>query len=128
MAHYAILDRNNIVTEVTVGRDETDIVLDPNGNPYNWEEYYCGKRTSYWTFGGEHKNGGTPFRKNYAGIGFKYDEVKDAFIPPQPYGSWILNETTCLWEPPIARPEEEGIWIWIEELQKWFNKQTEIIL
>ena len=128
MAHYAILDENNIVKHVIVGKDENEIVLDDNGNPYDWEQYYGGKRTSYWTYGGEHKNGGTPFRKNYAGIGFKYDEDKDAFIPPQPYGSWILNEETCLWEPPIQRPEEDGIWIWIEEMQKWFNKETEILL
>lgn len=118
MAHYAILDENNIVKQVIVGKNEDEIVLDDNENPYDWEIYYGGKRTSYNTYGGVHLNGGTPFRKNYAGIGFKYDSVKDAFIPPQPFASWTLNEETCLWEAPIQRPEE-GIWIWNEEILNW---------
>ena len=122
MAHYAKLDENNIVTYVFVGKNEDDIVLDGDGNPIDWEQYYGAKRTSYWTYGGTHLNGGTPFRKNYAGVGFKYDEQKDAFIPPQPFGSWTLNEETCLWEPPIPRPTEEGVWIWIEDMNKWYNK------
>lgn len=125
MAHYAILDENNIVKQVFVGKDEDEIVLDPNGVPYNWEHYYGAKRTSYWTFGGVHQNGGTPFRKNYAGIGFKYDEIKDAFIPPQPFPSWKLNEETCLWEPPITKPiQQDGdIWTWVEEIQNWINRK-----
>jgi hypothetical protein len=122
MAHYAKLDENNIVTYVFVGKNEDDIVLDGDGNPIDWEQYYGAKRTSYWTYGGMHLNGGTPFRKNYAGVGFKYDEQKDAFIPPQPFGSWTLNEENCLWEPPIPRPTEEGVWIWIEDMNKWYNK------
>jgi len=122
MAHYAKLDENNIVTYVFVGKNEDDIVLDGDGNPIDWEQYYGAKRTSYWTYGGTHLNGGTPFRKNYAGVGFKYDEQKDAFIPPQPFGSWTLNEENCLWEPPIPRPTEEGVWIWIEDMNKWYNK------
>jgi hypothetical protein len=97
MAHYAFLDENNIVTEVIVGKDEGEDGID-------WENYYgqfrkqvC-KRTSYNTQAGVHQLGGTPFRKNYAGIGYIYDAVRDAFIPPQPEGNYILNEETCLWE------------------------------
>jgi hypothetical protein len=97
MAHYAFLDENNIVTEVIVGKDEGEDGID-------WENYYgqfrkqvC-KRTSYNTQGGVHQLGGTPFRKNYAGIGYTYDAVRDAFIPPQLEGNYILNEETCLWE------------------------------
>ena len=118
MAHYAFLDSNNIVVEVIVGKDETD-------TSENWEDHYsqirnltC-KRTSYNTHGGEHLNGGTPFRKNYAGIGYKYDSVKDAFIPPKPFDSWILNETTCLWESPVEYPIDGNCYIWDEEGQQW---------
>ena len=99
MAHYAFLDENNIVTEVIVGKDESD-------TEYDWEEWYgnfrgqpC-KRTSYNTRAGTHLNGGTPFRKNYAGIGYRYDPVRDAFIPPRPSYDHILNDETCLWELP----------------------------
>ena len=100
MAHYAFLDDNNIVTEVITGKDESDTIQD-------WEIYYgnirnqvC-KRTSYNTLGNQHTNGGTPFRGNYAGIGYTYDEVNDVFIPPQPVIEGItfeLNQTTWLWE------------------------------
>lgn len=76
------------------------------------------KRTSYNTSGGVHLNGGTPFRKNYAGKGYLYDPVRDAFYTPQPYPSWTLNETSCVWEPPTPAPEGEG-WIWDEETQTW---------
>jgi hypothetical protein len=108
----------NIVTEVIVGKDETD-------GPTNWEIHYgnfreqvC-KRTSYNTRGGVHTNGGTPFRKNYAGIGYTYDESRDAFIPPKPFDSWILNETTCLWEAPVAMPGDGQMYTWNEELGTW---------
>ena len=118
MAHYAFLNMQNIVTEVIVGKDETD-------GPTNWEIHYgnfreqvC-KRTSYNTIGGVHKNGGVPFRKNYAGIGYSYDETRDAFIPPKPFDSWILNETTCLWEAPVAYPEDGQMYTWNEELGTW---------
>jgi hypothetical protein len=91
MAHYAFLDENNIVTEVITGKEESN---------FNWEQQYgsfrgqlC-KRTSYNTIGGVHQLGGTPFRKNYAGIGYTYDQARDAFIPPKPFNSWILNEDT----------------------------------
>lgn len=97
MAHYAFLDEDNIVTQVITGRDEGEMGID-------WEEYYGNLhgqiclRTSYNTKGGEHLLSGTPYRKNYAGIGFTYDAARDAFIPPKPDGDYILNEQTCLWE------------------------------
>ena len=104
MAHYAFLDQNNIVTEVIVGKDEGE-------EGVNWEAHYgafrgqpC-KRTSYNTYGGVHSNGGTPFRKNYAGIGYTYDAGRDAFIPPKPYNSWVLVEETCQWKAPVDYPE-----------------------
>jgi len=116
MAHYAFLDENYIVTEVIVGRDESN---------FDWERHYgdirgqlC-KRTSYNTRGGLHINGGQPFRKNYAGIGFIYDPTRDAFYSPQPYPSWTLNETSCLWEPPVPRPNDENNYIWNEGNLSW---------
>lgn len=117
MAHYAFLDENNIVTEVIVGKNENEDGID-------WEVYYgefrgqpC-KRTSYNTFGGVHVLGGTPFRKNYAGVGYFYDTEKDAFIEPKPYDSWTLNTTTCLWEAPTPMPEG-GIYVWDEATLSW---------
>jgi hypothetical protein len=110
MAHYAFLDENNIVTHVIVGKDE-------NEDNINWEEFYGAKRTSYNTMNGIHLLGGEPFRKNYAGIGFTYDESRDAFIPPQPYPSWILNEDTCNWESPIP-PNDDSLF-WNEETLNW---------
>jgi hypothetical protein len=96
MAHYAFLDSNNIVTEVIVGKDEGEDGID-------WEQHYgefrgqtC-KRTSYNTMGGVHNNGGTPFRKNYAGLGYTYDATRDAFIPPQPHPDYLFNEDACTW-------------------------------
>lgn len=101
MAHYAFLDENNIVTEVIVGRDEDEIV----DGITDWEAYYAEvrgqvcKRTSYNTINGIHKNNGVPYRKNYAGIGYIYDPIRDAFYTPKPEeGNWILNEDTCQWE------------------------------
>ena len=118
MAHYSFLNMQNIVTEVIVGKDETD-------GPINWEIHYgnfreqvC-KRTSYNTKGGVHSDGGTPYRKNYAGIGYTYDETRDAFIPPQPYDSWVLNETSCLWEAPTAYPDDDHMYTWNEDLGTW---------
>jgi hypothetical protein len=101
MAHYAFLDENNVVIEVIVGKNEGEDGVD-------WEAHYgafrgqtC-KRTSYNTHGGIHSGGGIPFRKNYAGIGYTYDAERDAFIPPRPYASWVLDEQTCLWNAPVA--------------------------
>jgi len=115
MAHYAFLDENNIVTEVITGIDETELIegLDPETWYGNFRGQVC-KRTSRHTFGGVHSNGGTPFRKNYAAIGTTYDSVRDAFIPPKLFPSWVLNEDTCLWEIPIPKPDS-GMWIWTGE-------------
>jgi len=121
MAHYAFLDKNNIVTEVIVGCDEDNLVEGVT----SWEEHYSNfrgqrcLRTSYNTRGNQHLNGGTPFRYNYAGIGFSYDEDLDAFIGPRPYESWVLDEATCLWVAPVDRPEGNGVYIWDEESGSW---------
>ena len=81
--------------------------------------YPVWKQTSYNTVGGVHNNGGTPFRKNHAGIGYTYDETKDAFIPPKPFNSWILNESTCNWEAPIAYPTDGKLYSWDESTKNW---------
>jgi hypothetical protein len=121
MAHYAFLDENNIVTEVIVGKDEGEV---------DWEQHYgafrsqsC-KRTSYNTSGGVHRLGGTPFRKNYAGIGYTYDSERDAFIPPTPYASWLLNEDSCLWNAPVPYPDDGNLYTWDEETLSWVNNDS----
>tara|TARA_B100000085_G_C18433069_1_gene467605 strand:- start:425 stop:796 length:372 start_codon:yes stop_codon:yes gene_type:complete len=118
MAHYAILNMSNVVTKVITGRDEGD-------TDTNWELFYqdmfkqvC-KRTSYNTKSGKHLLGGTPFRKNYAAVGYTYDQQRDAFIPPKPYDSWALNEDTCNWEAPIQRPNNDKINLWNENDKTW---------
>jgi hypothetical protein len=115
MAHYAVLDENNIVIEVFVGKDENELAEGIS----SWESYYGAKRTSYNTIGGVHTSGGIPFRKNYAGIGYTYDPTRDAFIPPKPFESWLLNEDSCIWEAPISYPSDENKYIWDEETQNW---------
>ena len=117
MAHYAFLDENNIVTEVIVGKEEGEEGID-------WEQHYgsfrgqvC-KRTSYNTHGNQHPNN-QPFRKNYAGVGFSYDEQRDAFIPPKPFLSWSLDENTCLWNSPIPRPMDDKLYVWDEPTLTW---------
>ena len=108
MAHFAQIDKDNIVTQVIVAHD------------IEWCEQNLGGRwiqTSYNTYGGVHKLGGIPLCYNYAGIGFSYDEERNAFIPPKPFPSWILNEDTCLWEAPIQCPGPE--WAWDEEMKGW---------
>jgi hypothetical protein len=110
MAHYAFLNDNNIVTEVIVGIDETELI--EGLHPEEWYGNFRGKvckRTSY--------NGN--IRKNYAGIGFTYDEDKDAFIPPKPFDSWLLDEDTCLWNAPVPMPEDGKFYTWNEEELKW---------
>jgi hypothetical protein len=125
MAHYAFLDSNNIVTNVIVGHDESN-------TQHNWETYYgniigqtC-KRTSYNTSAGIHLNEGTPFRKNYAGIGYKYHPSHDGFSPPKFYASWTLNTTTLLWYCPVDYPtnveDSDGnpiFYSWNEANQEW---------
>ena len=115
MAHFAELDENNIVLQVIVGVDE----------PHDGEAIYAQttgtvwKKTSYNTFAGEHRLGGTPFRKNYAGIGYTYDPDRDAFIAPQPYPSWTLDEQTCQWNPPIQYPSDDKRYEWDEQTTSW---------
>lgn len=111
MAHYAFLDENNIVTQVIVGKDEGEDGIDWEVKYGEFKGQVC-KRTSYNTYGGVHYLEGAPsntqykaFRKNYAGIGYYYDEQRDAFISPKTNESWVLNETSCLWEPPIPKPD-----------------------
>lgn len=116
MAHYAELDRNNMVIRVIPGVDES--VADGE-SIYFAETGKVWRRTSYGTYGGTHREGGTPFRKNYAGIGFTYDETRDAFIPPTPFSSWVLDEETCLWKAPIAMPTDGYKYAWDESNQAW---------
>lgn len=120
MAHYAFLDENNVVIEVIPGKDEGE-------NGIDWEQHYgevrnkvC-KRTSFNTIGGIHSGGGIAFRKNYAGIGFTYDINRDAFIPPKPYASWVLDEQSCLWNAPIEMPNDGKNYIWDESSQNWIE-------
>ena len=118
MAHYTFLDTNNIVTEVIVGKDEGEDNTDWEVHYGNFRNQVC-KRTSYNTQGGIHSSGGIPYRKNYAGIGYTYDEQRDAFIPQKPYASFILNEDTCLWEPPVPYPTDGEQYTWNEEDLQW---------
>jgi hypothetical protein len=121
MAHYAYIDENGIVTQVIVGPDEG---TEPDGVE-SWEAYFSAKgkgqavRTSYNTVGGSHSGGGTPLRYNYAGIGFTYDEGRDAFIPPKPFESWVLDEDTCLWVAPVPYPEDGKVYAWDEDAGDW---------
>ena len=111
MAHFAKV-KDGIVDKVIVAEPEFfDTFVDDS--PGRWVQ------TSYNTHGGVHSSGGTPLRKNYAGIGFTYDDVRDAFIPPQPFASWTLNETTCLWDSPVAYPDDGNLHNWNEETESW---------
>tara|TARA_R100000278_G_scaffold59064_1_gene48462 strand:- start:708 stop:1115 length:408 start_codon:yes stop_codon:yes gene_type:complete len=127
MAHYAFLNDDNIVTEVIVGKNEDDNEDLPEGFA-SWEEWYADfrgqtcKRTSYNTFGNSHNAEGTPFRGNYAGIGYTYDEAEDAFYPPQPYPSWTLSDD-YVWEAPIAYPDDGELYIWNENAYNGDNTQ-----
>ena len=126
MASFAKIGLNNKVIEVLSVHN--DVLKDANGveqevlgidfltKLHGWAIW---KQTSYNTIGGDHKLGGTPFRKNHAGIGFTYDEDKDAFIPKQPFNSWTLNEDTCQWEAPVARPDDGELYNWNEETTSW---------
>tara|TARA_B100000929_G_C15429463_1_gene394147 strand:+ start:124 stop:495 length:372 start_codon:yes stop_codon:yes gene_type:complete len=116
MAHYAEIDNDNIVQRVIVANEEF-IKSGKLGDPSKWIQ------TSYNTVKGQHQLGGTPLRKNYAGAGSIYDKDRDAFISPQPYPSWILNEDSCAWEAPSPRPEDivsrKLFYYWDEENLKW---------
>lgn len=124
MAHFAEIDENNIVQRVLV----VDDLHEHRGHDYLSQDCGLGGtwlKTSYNTFGGKHRDGGTPFRKNFAGPGMIYDPVRDAFYAPQPFPSWILNEETCAWEAPVAYPEEISLempiirYKWDEETVSW---------
>ena len=111
MGHFAKV-LNGKVTQVIVAEQEFfETFVDTT--PGDWIQ------TSYNTHGGVHIHGGTPLRKNFAGIGYTYDADIDAFIPPQPFASWTLNQETCLWEPPVPMPEDGGSWD--EEAQQWIS-------
>ena len=125
MAHFSKLNSENTVVKVVVVSNDI-ATTEENGinflnKLYNSTDVW--KQTSYNTYGGVHRLGGTSFRKNYGCVNFKYDETKDAFIPPKPYNSWILNETTCLWESPIAYPTDNQDYIWNEINQTWDLKE-----
>jgi hypothetical protein len=120
LAHFAKLDENNVVIFVTVGRDE-DNGKEAELSARTGDVY---KQTSYNTQGGVHLLGGTPFRKNYAGLGYTYDAGRDAFIPPKPYASWLLNETTCLWDAPVPYPTDDKRYSWDEATTSWVLDET----
>jgi len=121
MAHFAKLGIGNIVQTVEVVHNNIatseQAGIDFLNNLYGTNDIWI--QTSYNTKGGVHKTGGTPFRKNYAGIGYKYDDEKDAFIPPKPFDSWTLNETTCLWEAPVVIPDDDKRYKWNEKNTNW---------
>lgn len=111
MAHFAHIT-NGIVDQVIV--IEADVLATGHwGDPSEWVQ------TSYNTQGGVHTKGGTPLRKNFAGIGYSYDAGRDAFIPPKPFASWVLNEDTCLWGAPTPMPEDGKVYTWNEETTSW---------
>ena len=117
MAHWAEVDGDSVVVRVLVGNN-----ADPDEG-YQWLLNNLGGtwvKTSYNTSGGVHSEGGTPLRKNYAGIGYTYDSARDAFIPPKPFASWALDEETCFWNAPTPMPVEEGkMFTWNEETTSW---------
>ena len=125
MAHFAKLGTGNIIETVQIVSNDIATTeqagMDFLNNLYGSRDVW--KQTSYNTIGGEHKLSGTPFRKNYATVGYTYDQTRDAFIPKKPYNSWTLNETTCLWEAPVAMPttelEDNQYYSWNESILNW---------
>jgi hypothetical protein len=113
MAHFAKVE-NGIVTQVIVAEQD---VIDSGAFGTGWVQ------TSYNTYGGQHPEG-RPLRKNYAGVGYTYDAIKDAFIPPKPFASWTLNPDTCLWDAPVAYPDSSKFYGWNESLQQWIEITT----
>lgn len=124
MAHYAFLDGNNIVTEVIVGIDETELIegLDPETWYGNFRGQVC-KRTSYNTIGNKHLLNGTPFRGNAAAIGYYYDQTNDVFYRQQPFPSWSLDKDTWLWKAPTPYPTDGKYYIWDESSTNWVLPQ-----
>jgi hypothetical protein len=116
MSHFAKVE-NGVVTQVIV--IEQDVLNTGHwGDPASWIQ------TSYNTIAGVHTQGGTPLRKNFAGVGFTYDSGRDAFIPPKPYASWVLNESTCNWDAPTPMPEDDKIYVWRESDTSWVEKPS----
>ena len=135
MAHFAKLDKENTVIDIL--KVDNDLIKDSNGveqesigiqKLQEGNPNYDFVQTSYNTEANEHRNGGTPFRKNYAGKGFVYDYARDAFIPPKPYESWTLDSNACNWVAPKDYPTDGKIYCWDEEKQEWkkFRNQIEI--
>jgi hypothetical protein len=126
MASFAKIGLNNKVIEVQSlvnevlhdanGVEQEAIGIDFLTKLTGWAIW---KQTSYNTHGGVHSLGGTPLRKNHAGIGYTYDETRDAFIQPKPFNSWILNESTCIWEAPVAMPQDDNKYTWNESTLTW---------
>ena len=112
MAYFSEIDKNGIVLRVIVA-DQYFIDSGAVGDPANWIQ------TSYNTYAGVHTKGGTPLRKNFAGIGYTYDNARDMFIPPKPFASWILNEDKGQYEAPVAYPSDRKKYQWDEAGQKW---------
>ena len=121
MAHFAKIGVGNIIERVAIVSN--DIATTEKAGEEFLQNLYGSrdvwKQTSYNTKAGVHLLGGTPFRKNYAGVGYTYDQTRDAFIPPKPFNSWILNEDTCQWEAPVAKPDNDNNYIWNETNQTW---------
>ena len=111
MTHFAKIESGVVVQVIVAELEFFDTFID--SSPGEWVQ------TSYNTYGGVHGLGGDPLRKNYAGVGYTYDSTRDAFIPPNPYASWVLNEATCLWDAPVAYPNDGGIYDWAEETKAW---------
>lgn len=131
MAHYALLDENNVVVEVIAGKSESN---------FDWEQQYAAmrgmacKRTSYNTHGGIYydpetgeasKDQSKAFRKNYAGAGYTYDSQLDAFIPPKKFDSWKLNSDSCQWVPPVPMPQDGARYFWDEAAQAWVKSANQ---
>ncbi len=121
MAHFCKIGKGSKVEKVVVVSNDVatseQAGIDFLNNLYGTNDIW--KQTSYNTLEGVHLLGGTPFRKNYGGLGFKYDQTRDAFIFPKPFGSWILNEETCNWEAPVVKPDDGQRYSWNEETKQW---------
>jgi hypothetical protein len=111
MSHFAKVLDGKVIQVIVAEQDFFDTFVDTSAG--EWIQ------TSYNTYGGEHKLGGTPLRKNYAGIGYSYDKDLDAFIPPKPFESWTLNTDTCLWNPPVSMPDNGKMYKWDEPNLSW---------